>query len=84
MKKKVRELFVAVFFAFGIFWGFFHRFFPLLLNYEVSHYFFLRNEYEGLMDLRKKQNDDSSKGAFELLCNVLPDPKYLNLEKMEI
>ena len=24
------------------------------------------------------------RGAFELLCNVLPDPKYLNLEKMEI
>ena len=38
-------------------------FFPLLLNNEVSHYFlFLIYEYEGLMNLRKKQNDDSREG----------------------
>ena len=28
--------------------------------------FFLRNEYEGLMDLRKKQNNDSREGSFAL------------------
>ena len=31
--------------------------------------FFLRNEYEGLMDLRKKQNDDSREGRLLSFAN---------------
>ena len=39
---------------------------------------------KGLMDPRKNKMMILMRGAFELLCYALPDPKYWDLEKMEI